>query len=270
MPEIEVHSLASGSSGNSMLVRAGDRFLLIDAGLSARTLSSLLNHRGVHPNSLAAVLLTHEHDDHLRGAAGVARRFQAPVVANRATLHAASDRVALENTEELETGAETALGPFAVRSFAVSHDAAEPVGYVVTVGTYTVAYATDVGCVSHELRDAMRSASLCIIESNHDLEWLRRGPYPPYMKARVAGDTGHLSNEDAASLIAERLEQGPPAAFWLAHLSAVNNSPSFARKYAHNALKSRTTAAHWIEVALRDRPSLVWHPGQYTIQPSLF
>src|SRR5690349_14547475 len=188
MPDVEVLSLASGSSGNAMLVRAGNQYLLVDAGLSARTLSGLLHRRGVSPDSLAGILLTHEHDDHLRGLAGVSKRFLSPVVANRATLQAASDRIELEAIVELETNGETAIGPFTVRSFPVSHDAAEPVGYTVTAESVTIMYATDVGCPNDELRAAMRRASLCILESNHDVEWLRRGPYPQFMKARVASD----------------------------------------------------------------------------------
>ena len=228
---IEVTSIASGSSGNAVLIGADDRYLLVDAGVGPRTLMPALKRHGVVPGSLCAILLTHEHDDHLKGAPAVCTRMTAPVVANAATLQAASQRVELSIVQELSSGAEMQFGPFRVRSFRISHDAAEPVGYAIEVDGTRIMYATDVGCPNADIRQAMRHSSLCILESNHDLEWLRRGPYPAHMKARVAGDNGHLSNHDAACLIAERLEADGPACFWLAHLSQVNNSPAFARKY---------------------------------------
>jgi phosphoribosyl 1,2-cyclic phosphodiesterase len=267
---IEVTSLASGSSGNAVLIRADDRFLLVDAGVGPRTLMPALKRLGVEPGSLCAVLMTHEHDDHLKGAPAVSHRMAAPVVANRSTLQAATLRVELPNTHELPTGSEEAFGPFTVRSFLISHDAAEPVGYTVEVDGTRITYATDVGCPSAELRQAMRHASLCVLESNHDVEWLRRGPYPAHMKIRVAGDQGHLSNHDAACLIAERLDLDGPACFWLAHLSQVNNSPAFARRYVEQEIVARTRTGYVLDVALRDRPSAVWRRGAVARQLTLF
>lgn len=267
---LEVHALASGSSGNAVLVVCDGRGLLIDAGVGVRTLAPALFRRGIAAGRLEGVLLTHEHDDHLRGAAPISARLGAPIVANRATLQAAANRTDLGRTRELPCGDEAALGPFTVRSFRVSHDAAEPVGYVVEADGCRIAYATDVGCPSDDLRVALRGASLCILESNHDLEWLRRGPYPPHMKARVASDTGHLSNGDASELIVERLEDGGPTTFWLAHLSAVNNSPALAKRFHAAQIAARTRTACLLEVALRDRPSVSWQPGRQAMQLSLF
>jgi phosphoribosyl 1,2-cyclic phosphodiesterase len=267
---IEVTSLASGSSGNSVLIRADDRFLLVDAGLGPRTLMPALKRHGVEPGSLCAVLLTHEHDDHLRGAPPVSLRNGVAVVANGATLEAASGRAELRLTHELPTGAEERFGPFSVRSFEICHDAAEPVGYIIEVDGTRITYATDVGCPSDALRQAMRGASLCIIESNHDVEWLRRGPYTPMMKARVASDRGHLSNHDAARLIAERLDQDGPGCFWLAHLSRVNNSPAFARLYVERELRANCKTDYVLDIALRDRPSARWRRGATARQLSLF
>lgn len=266
---LEVHALASGSSGNAVLVKAEGRALLIDAGLGPRTLLPALHRRGIGPDALDGVLLTHEHEDHLRGAAAISARLRAPVVANRATLSAASLRTELGRTQEMPTGSEVALGRFVVRSFPVSHDAVEPVGYVVEWEGVRIACATDVGCLSGELRAALRGAHLCIIEANHDLDWLWRGPYPPDRKERVASDRGHLSNQDAVTLMAERLEEGGPACFWLAHLSAVNNSPAFAWRYAVREMRARTAVPYLLEIALRDRPSVVWQPGS-ALQRNLF
>lgn len=268
--QIEVHALASGSSGNAVLIKAGDQGLLIDAGISARRMLPLLSQRGIRAGSLAGILLTHEHDDHVRGVSDASIRLRAPVVSNHRTLAAAEQRRALGAVEPLETGGELTIGPYEIRSFPVQHDAVDPVGYVVRVGGATIAYATDVGCVTPELLVAVKAASLIVLESNHDVEWLRRGPYPAFMKARVASATGHLSNHDAAECISERLEAVGPAVVWLAHLSAVNNSPALARRYVESAVKARTRVPFTLDVALRDRPSVQWRPGQAVFQPSLF
>jgi phosphoribosyl 1,2-cyclic phosphodiesterase len=267
---IEVHALASGSSGNAVLVQADGHNVLIDAGLGIRTLMPALSRRGVTHGKLDAILLTHEHDDHCKWAAAVSSRLGAPVVANRATLCATSFRMDLPQTCELATGDQAGFGPFTVTSFPVSHDAAEPVGYVVEVGDVRIAYATDVGCPSAHLRAALRKADLCILESNHDLDWLWRGPYPRHLKARVASDRGHLSNRDACALITERLEEDGPTTFWLAHLSNSNNSPAFARHYADEQVRAQTRVPHVLDIALRDRPSISWRPAAACQQLSLF
>lgn len=253
-----------------MLVKAGGESLLIDAGVSARTLSAALHRRGVGAGNVSAILLTHEHDDHMRGAAQIATRLNAPVVANRSTLAAANRREELPATLELATGAEMQIGSLTVRSFSVSHDAVDPVGYVIRAGGHSVFYATDLGCATATVYDAMKGASLCILESNHDEEWLRRGPYPTFMKVRVASNTGHLSNEAAAGLISRKLEEDGPASIWLAHLSAVNNSPAFAHKYVSESVSASTKTVHKLEVALRGRPSAMWRAGQIAVQKTLF
>ena len=270
MSSLEVYSLASGSSGNAFLVKAGGRAILIDGGISGRLLSTAVTARGIRPGMLDGILLTHEHDDHLRGADIVSARFGCPIIANRATLQAASQRLELTETRGLETGDEMRLGEFTVRSFPVSHDAAEPVGYVIEVLRSRIAYATDTGCVTPALRNALRGADLCVLESNHDLDWLLRGPYPPLMKRRVASERGHLSNHDAANLLACRLDEDGPATIWLAHLSKVNNSPALARRYAVEQIAGRTRVPFHLEIALRDRPSVTWAPARRPIQLSLF
>ena len=267
---LEVHSLASGSSGNAILVKAGGRGLLIDAGISARALVPALRRRGIMPGHLDGILLTHEHDDHIRGAGRSSRQLFVPVIGNRATLEATSQRTELGKTTEMATGAQIQLGAFLVRSFSVPHDAVDPVGYVIEATGATRAYATDVGCPCAALREAMRTADLCILESNHDVEWLKRGPYPAFMKARIASDRGHLSNQDAVNLIAERLEDGGSTFFWLAHLSAVNNSPALAFRYATQHLRSLTRVPYRLEVALRGRPSVLWKHRGAAVQHSLF
>ena len=266
--EIRAFALASGSSGNAMLFQSDRTSLLIDAGLPLRTLAAHLSRHGV--GDLDAILLTHEHHDHVVGAGALARRTQAPLIANAATLAAYAERDALPFARrEMPTGATIEIGPFQVESFSVPHDAAETVGYTLKVGTQKVAYFTDAGTVTQAMRDALTDANLAIVEANHDVEWLRRGPYSEEMKARVASETGHLSNVDCAALLAERLQNGGPMGIWLAHLSRVNNSPALARRSVASQIRALTDTPFALEVALRDHPSLAWRTGAQPIQLSL-
>src|SRR5579872_819529 len=253
-----------------MLVQSGGVSILIDAGQGVRTLAAAMARRGVTDSRLDAILLTHEHTDHAIGAGPVARRTGAPLIANRATLNAYSARDPLDlPMAELPTGGEIEIGPFAIRSFAIPHDAVAPVGYILKVGGASIAYCTDTGCVTPEMRAALRGASLAIVEANHDLAWLKRGPYTPEMKERVASTTGHLCNDDCADLLAERLDEGGPLSVWLAHLSRVNNSVSLARRSVAAHIAARTSVPLHLDVALRDQPSVSWRSGARALQLSL-
>lgn len=253
-----------------MLLQAGETNILIDAGLPARTLASHLLRRGVAAESLNAVLLTHEHSDHCSGAGGMCRRSRAPVVANRATLAAFAAREDLSfPMMELATGDETVIGEMRIRSFAIPHDAAEPVGYLVESGSARIFYATDLGCVTPEVQTALNGVQLAILEANHDAVWLQHGPYTADMKARVASDTGHLSNRDCADALAHRVDTGGPICVWLAHLSRVNNSPALARRAVRERIREQTRTGFALDVALRDHPSLQWRDGEHGFQLSL-
>ncbi len=269
--DVKVHSLASGSSGNAMLVQAGDTNLLIDAGLSLKVLSSHLTRLSVPSTSLSAILLTHEHTDHSISAGSMSRRNKAPLIANAATLNAYQQREELPfETLELPTGSETLVGRIGIRSFPVPHDAVETVGYILQAGNVRIVYCTDVGSVTPEVRASLEGVNLAIVESNHGLDRLMRGPYTEEMKARVASPHGHLSNEDCGDLIAERLEEGGAMTVWLAHLSRVNNSPALARRSVMGRISARTNVPVKLEVALRDHPSLTWKSGTQAFQQSLF
>ena len=266
MSDLEVHSIGSGSCGNAMLLKTRSSSLLIDAGVGIRRLTEALKNRSVNGESLQGILLTHEHSDHIHSVPSLMRKWNIPVIANCGTLHAVSEKWDLQRTVEMPTGSERRIGDFLVRSFSLSHDAADPVGYLIHVHDQCIAYATDTGFVSEELRDACNEAKLCILESNHDTDWLWRGPYPYEMKKRISSDKGHLSNAQTADLIIRLLEENGPACFWLAHLSAVNNSPSLARKQVLNAISIATKVSFHLDVALRDRPSLLWSPNQTSFQ----
>lgn len=270
---ITVYCLASGSSANALLMVAGQTAILIDAGLGVRTLKAELEKRGVSPASLSGVLLTHEHIDHARGAVPFARRYNVPLIASSGTLSAlfGHEKRDAPHQSIATNGGEAGVGPFGVRAVAVSHDAAEPVGFRVALGDTGVVYATDTGRVTPQLQQACVGAQLIAIESNHDLHKLRWGPYPDALKARILSHRGHLSNNAACDLILAHTAEHGPACFWLSHLSGTNNTPRMALNYWKKRLKAAgPSAGAAVEVALRDTPSLVYRTRSRAVQLALF
>lgn len=272
--EISVYCLASGSSANALLFAAGGRGVLLDAGLGVRALRAEIEKRGLAPDQIAAICLTHEHIDHVRGAIPFARRYNVPLVANRATLAAlfAHEKRDAPCVEAETGGAEIGIGRFHLRAVPVTHDAAEPVGWRVGTGDTAIAYATDTGSVTPELRAACVGASLVAIESNHDVHKLRFGPYPESLKARILSRWGHLSNSAACDLILAHTAEHGPACFWLSHLSEVNNTPRMALGYWKKRFRAEGFPAPpaSVEVALRDKPSLVYRTRSRAVQLALF
>lgn len=274
--DIAVYCLASGSSGNALLMTAGGRGVLIDAGLGVRTLRAAIEKRGIPPTSLDGILITHEHIDHVRGAVPLARRWNVPLVGNRATLDALFAQEKRDAPHrEVATGGEIGLGAFGVRAVPVSHDAVDPVGFRVAFADTAVAYATDTGAVTPHFRDACVGASLVAIESNHDIHKLRFGPYPESLKARILGNKGHLSNNAACDLILAHCGDHGPAVFWLSHLSETNNTPRMALNYWKKRARSEGSRSSApvpavVEVALRDKPSLVYRTRSRAVQLALF
>ena len=267
MDEIRAFALASGSSGNATLVQANGTNLLIDAGLSARTLAGWLKRHGVESGNLHGILLTHEHQDHATGASVLARRMNAPVFASQGTLSALAERASSSfSSHVLPPNTELALGNMVARAFPIPHDATEPTGFVIQAGSHKIFYATDIGCVTEAVRDAMQGANLVILEANHDLDWLWRGSYTREMKARVSSSTGHLSNADCAEALAEKIERDGPCSVWLAHLSQANNAPSLARRTVQKQIQERTRVPFFLDIALRDSPSAVWKAGAQAFQ----
>ena len=241
-------SLASGSSGNSLLVQAGRTTVLVDAGLGPRIMASRLKEAGVAATAVSAVLLTHEHSDHTCGARAFARKHGIPLLSDPRTLDrlfaqpepggAVSSGTTPIERIELSVGRETRHGDLSIRSFAVSHDAVAPCGYLLSTGAWSVLFATDTGEVTGAMLEAMRVASLLVVESNHDIDRLRLGPYPAHLKRRILSPTGHLSNEQTSVALSGTLDDSPRWV-WLAHLSRTNNTPDIARAHVRQHLRSR-------------------------------
>ncbi len=250
---MKVAVLASGSSGNAIWVSSGSTAVLIDAGVSGRRISQAAEGLGLDTAQLSAVLVTHEHSDHVSGLGPVTRKFDVPACATAGT-HAAIDRRLgkCPGRTIVEAGTDFEIGDFLVSPFAVSHDCAEPVGYSLSDGRTVVAVATDLGVVSHPVRHRIGRADCVVLEFNHDERMLLDGGYPWFLKQRIMSNEGHLSNEAAARELVS-LADCPMSTLVLAHLSRENNTPGLALATARDALERAGRADVAIHLAQQDR-----------------
>jgi len=232
----EFINLGSGSAGNSSVVRAGRTTLLIDIGFSARETERRLARAGVAVESVTAILLTHEHNDHVAGAAVASRRWGVPVFCRASVARAA--RLHEEGVVHLETLPESRfdLGDLRVTPFPVPHDAVETVGFVVEGEGIRLGYATDMGEVTDTVVERLTGSHILAVEANHDVDMMRHGPYPWHLKRRILGDRGHLSNEGTAELLA-RVTGTETRQVVLTHLSETNNTPELALLSARDGLE---------------------------------
>jgi phosphoribosyl 1,2-cyclic phosphodiesterase len=241
-PGLSIQILASGSKGNCTLIRGDGFHCLLDAGLAPTLLRDRLRGLGLDLGSLDAVLLTHEHGDHVRGLAPLLRAG-VPVYGTRPTLKAAW-RMRRNGADgcfhPLRPLQETRLGPLRILPIPVPHDAASPVAYRIQAGETTLVHCTDLGHPSPLVMEHLQEATVLVLEANHDPELLASGPYPVWLKRRIAGSDGHLSNEDMAMALERYLENGGAEHLRhlvLAHLSEVNNTPEHARARAAEVLR---------------------------------
>ena len=234
-----ITTLASGSSGNAALLSCGDTHVLLDAGISARRLTAGLRERGVEPEKLSAILITHTHSDHIGGLQVLTRKVRVPILASPTTCRRLCWQIPfLEDlVREQQPGTGLAVGSMWVESFPTSHDAPGSVGYRVAAEEGQMALATDLGYISEEVARAVRGCDLLVCECNHDEDWVRSGPYPYQLKQRILGDLGHLSNEAGSELAAMAVQAGANTVL-LAHLSQENNTPAHARQAACRRLRA--------------------------------
>lgn len=226
--------LRAGSAGNAILVEAAGRRFLIDAGLPAETLLRALGADGP-PAALDAILLTHEHDDHVKGAAGVARATGAAVLVSDETLRASGGQLSGLELQTFRPDRSFRIGAVDVTPFALPHDAADPVGFALEHGGVRVAVACDLGEVTGALLDHARGADLFLIEANYDSRLIAVSAYPWFVKNRIIGPQGHLSN-DGAARAAVGAATGRPQTVMLIHLSEANNLAPLARDIVGAAL----------------------------------
>ena len=233
-------SLFSSSSGNATYIGSGRTGILIDAGVSAKRIRTALQDRGIDPQSIAAIFVTHEHADHIKGIRVLASQLRVPVYATPGTLRGMAEAGATDGNfpcEAIEIGAETAIGELLVRAFPTPHDANESCGFTVTLpDERTAAVATDIGHMTNEVMRGILGCDLVMLESNHDIGMLQNGPYPYFLKRRILSDVGHLCNDACADVAVQLVEHGTTRLF-LGHLSAENNIPQLAYQTTYAALQ---------------------------------
>lgn len=224
---MQVHILASGSTGNVAYFKFGHTRLLVDAGISTRRIESKLALLGVKTGDLDGVLITHEHIDHIKGLDVLIRRYHLPVFARAATWEAIPCRHKLPPECCIAVEEQFQLGGVEIEAYNISHDAADPVGFAFHYQQKKWVMATDMGVITGSVLKALQGADLAVLESNHDRDMLRDGPYPRFLKQRIAGKYGHLSNHDAAAILAH-IPLKEQMQVFLAHLSQHNNHPDLA------------------------------------------
>lgn len=224
-------SLRSGSSGNATYIGYKDVNILVDAGLSGRTMEKSLENINVNPSDLTAILITHEHNDHIKGAGILSRRYNIPIYANEATWSAMENllgEIDYNNRCYFKTGEEFNIGDVRIRPFKKSHDAAEPVGFSFFCGRNKATIATDLGYMSKGVAANIMNSDIVLLESNHDLDMLINGSYPWPLKKRILSDHGHLSNKAAGEALKKLIEMKSIGIVYLGHLSQNNNRPEIA------------------------------------------
>ena len=231
--------LFSGSSGNALLVTCGHTALLVDAGVSAVRVMKECAASGVDPARLSAILVTHEHTDHINGVGVLSRKLDLPIYAPQATWEAMAGKlgeVSEKNRRYVEPGTDFYMGDMNIYSFRTPHDAADPVCYCFTSGGCKLTVLTDIGCLESAWLHAAEGSGTVLLEANHDRDMLKAGRYPYELKRRILGKKGHLSNEDAARA-AVTLAQGGVRDVILGHLSKENNFPQLAYETVAGALR---------------------------------
>jgi len=253
---LRVSVLGSGSAGNAVFVWAGNTRLLVDAGFSARSVAERLKTLGVEPDSVAGIVVTHEHGDHTHGIGVFARRHGTPVYMTERT-HTACAKLfrGSEQIRRYRPGRSFTVGDVRVEPFLTVHDAADPVGLTLVdeCTGLRVGIATDLGRPTTQIRHALADCDLLVMEANHDEVMLHSSAYPPSVKRRISSSHGHLSNQAAARLLTE-LMHPRLAGVVLAHLSAECNRPDLALEVVGEALDRAGWAGH-LEVALQHRPT---------------
>ena len=253
--------LRSGSSGNALFVQAGKTRVLVDAGLSGRMVEQALSGINVEPDSLGALLITHEHSDHIKGAGVLSRRYGLPVYATEGTWEAMEgkpglDGIALQNRRVFAADNDFYIGDLAVSPFSVPHDAADPVGFAFYNTGRKLCVATDLGHISPGWMKAVADADLLLLESNHDPDLLRcHQRYPATLKQRILGRRGHLSNSDCGKALLQLVQAGVRHVI-LGHLSGETNTPELARQTVCDVLSGEGIQPGVdvrVDMAYRDR-----------------
>lgn len=238
----QVAVLASGSKGNATVVRCESGAVLVDAGISCRRITQGLQNLGLTPSDIAAVFITHEHIDHVKGLETFIKKYSIPIFASAGTWRGIKQtlpRIDLRlcSRHVLAPQTEFTIGSLQVRSFSTSHDALEPTGYIFRCKGHAFGYVTDTGYISDLVKRELDGAETLVLEANHDPVLLKNGSYPPALQKRILGTRGHLANATAGHLLAGL--RNPPQQVFLAHLSQENNTPELALSTVRSIVKQQ-------------------------------
>jgi phosphoribosyl 1,2-cyclic phosphodiesterase len=252
---MQVCVLASGSGGNAIYVQHGATRVLVDAGLAGREIDARLRSIGVDVQKLMAIVVSHEHGDHMSGVGILARKVRCPVWLTRGTFDAARSKFkGRERIRFFDNDQNFSIGDLEFQPFAISHDAADPVNFVVDDGQSRLGIATDMGVVSRLAFERLSTSDMVVLESNYDREMLMAGPYPWSLKQRIQGTHGHLDNIDASETLGRLIDNGLEQVV-LAHLSEENNRPDLASAASEAVIESRGLRRYQLTVAEQHRPT---------------
>lgn len=247
--------LSSGSKGNAIYIEHASTALIIDQGLSHKELKRRMELRSIDINKVVSILVTHEHSDHISGVGVTSRALGIPVYATTGSLECMKNIFnGSENSVPIESGIVFKVGAFDILPYSVSHDAKDPVQYRITAGKKTAAIATDIGYVSTLVTERIKDVDILVIESNYDLDMLKKGSYPWHLKQRIMGKHGHLSNRNAAELVFNLCRKKTPKVI-LAHLSEENNRPEIAESTIRELFEQYDQPLHSLCVASQFEPS---------------
>ena len=252
-------SLYSGSSGNCLFLETATTKILIDSGVSCKKVENALSSLDINPSNINAILVTHEHSDHVKGLSTVSKKYNIPVFATKETFeNMPSQTFKLEekNIKAFNIEDNFSIGDIKVSPFSIPHDAANPCGFNISNGNKTISIATDIGHMNNSILKKLQESSFVLLESNYDTNVLKCCTYPFYLKSRIASSTGHLSNDMAAKTISYLCKNGLKTAM-LGHLSKESNLPELAYQTAFNELISENFDENSfnLNVASRDFPS---------------
>lgn len=261
---IRLCSLSSGSSGNCVFVGNDNSGLLVDCGISGKEILGNLNNIGICSSTIKAVIVTHEHSDHIRSIGIISRKLDIPIYANINTWNSMADQIGKvkpENIRCFAAGEELEIAGIGIKPFSIPHDAADPVGFCFYEGSKKVSIATDLGYFSDTVRESIGGSDMILLESNHDIEMLKMGRYPYFLKRRILSEHGHLSNEAAGNAVYELLQTGVKEVL-LGHLSKENNFPELAYETVKGILEQKNVKVDEdikLELAPRSGVSRCYH-----------
>lgn len=235
---MKVCSIASGSSGNCIYVETPKTKLLIDVGISGKKVTSGLSQIEVDGKDLDGILVTHDHKDHTKGVGIISRKYNVPIYANEGTWEIMKDsigKIQPEHIKHFKSKKPFEIKDFYVEPFSTSHDASDSVGFSIYGGNKKMSIATDLGYIDTNILEKLYGSDIVILEANHDVDMLKVGPYPYFLKQRILGKEGHLSNESAGNALVDLVKKGLGRVL-LAHLSRENNFPEMAYQTVYNIL----------------------------------